>query len=249
MMSYTGHHWCSWTAPRWWVLLQGWGWEMTLGWQESEGLAIAMEEWVGMGEAERGEAYRSGGIRTDRALIKGQWEENLARIMSSSESAWGSLEGRLGPGCENLWMPGLGSHGRESMALLLFKPGFIHSFFQEDLNWNASAGNTVGNMKTSPYPCWTYILLDLSPNFVIYILGKHQEIPKPFQVSVHLWREECVVLSCSFISDCLQPPGLWLARPSLNEITWKQKNSCVSKWCSLLFPLSPCHFCFLMFFH
>ena len=246
MMSYTGHHWCSWTAPMWWVLLQGWDWEMTLGWQESEGLAIAMEEWVGMGEAERG---RGISFRRNKDW-EGPDQGTVRREFgSNNEFKWECIEGRLGPGCENLWMPGLGSHGRESMALLLFKPGFIHSFFQEDLNWNASAGNTVGNMKTSPYPCWTYILLDLSPSFVIYVLGKHQEVPKTLQVSVHLWGEEFVMLSCSFISDCLQPPGLWLARPSLNEITWKQKNNCVSKWCSLLFPLSPCHFCFLMFFH
>lgn len=151
---------------------------------------------------------------------------------------WKSLNARLGKS----WQ---GKHG---LCYCLNLGSFIR-FFQEDLNWNASAGNTVGNMKTSPYPCWTYILLDLSPSFVIYVLGKHQEVPKTLQVSVHLWGEEFVMLSCSFISDCLQPPGLWLARPSLNEITWKQKNNCVSKWCSLLFPLSPCHFCFLMFFH
>lgn len=35
---------------------------MILGWQELEGLAIGVEESVGMGEAERGEAYRSGGM-------------------------------------------------------------------------------------------------------------------------------------------------------------------------------------------
>ena len=77
-------------------------------------------------------------------------------------------------------MPGLVMVGK-AWALLLFKPGFIYSFFNKTL-----IEMPVGNVKTSPYPCWTYILLDLSPSFVIYFLGKQPEVPKTFQVSVHL---------------------------------------------------------------
>ena len=151
MMSYTGHHWCSWMAPRWWVLLQGWDWEMTLGWQESEGLAIGMWEWVGMGEAERGtgisfrrnkdwEGPDQGTVRREFGSNNElKWEYMGKSRREVRDWLWKSLNARLGTS----WQ---GKHG---LCYCLNLGSFIR-FFKKTLIEMPVLGTQWGIWRPAP---------------------------------------------------------------------------------------------------